>query len=210
MDLAGLVDSCRHCQPEGWRALFESYASVLYHALRSRGASHELAEDIVADVFLKLMENEAQRIKSASFANDRHLQWWLVTIARNQLLDRVRRDQALPFTDGVEDQRSRWTAGLRGASENASEDMIDQISDRLAMEEALLSLTPRERYFTRLYYYEGFKYREIAEIAGVTTGAVASLIARAKGKLRKSLKQFQVTDRFPSRKERKYREPKEK
>ncbi len=195
-EMRGVLDACLAGDPDGWRALFDCYAVCLYRALRGIGAAHELAEDIAGDVFVKIMENRSEKLRSATFESETHLRWWLITIARNLFIDHLRHERRkTTFRDGdVHD--FRLAANSESHHENATHRMVEKISNRREIDKAFSLLTPRERYYTRLYYYEGLKYKEIAKLAGVTTGGVASLIARAKAKLKRALKQNDLPERL--------------
>ncbi len=188
-NMESVLESCITGDPDAWHELFQCYAIFLYHALRRLGAFHELAEDVVADVFLRIMENGARRLQLATFESEKHLRWWLVTIARNLYFDHLRREKGKITPLETIPHLHQLAANSGVGQQGATDRLVNEISDSREVERALLSLTPRERYFTRLYYFEGLKYKEIASLAGVTTGGVASLIARAKGKLKRELKQ---------------------
>ena len=55
--------------------------------------------------------------------------------------------------------------------------------ERAELEE-LMALPPKDRLGIHLYYYEGYKTAEIAQITGEQEGTVRSRMSRAREKLR--------------------------
>ncbi len=69
----------------------------------------------------------------------------------------------------------------------------DQANRREKLNEAMKSLTPRQREAIFLKYEEGFSYPEIAELLGLTQKAAYKLIGRAIQTLRSATMQGSVT-----------------
>jgi RNA polymerase sigma factor (sigma-70 family) len=182
--LEALIDACRRGSESAWKRLFETFAPLLHRSVMAMGAPREVAEDVVGDVFLRLIEDEARRLHEATFVNERQFRWWLLTIARRRYLD-------------VAEQRSREaelgepSAGIRQKSpaDPPADALLTELGTREELEAALGCLTSTERYYVRLCYFEGLKHREIAELAGATVGGISAVIFRAKGKMRKALKE---------------------
>lgn len=65
--------------------LFRTFAPTLERILRAKGASSEDARDAVQDAFMALVAHQVN--------DDRDLHGWLVTVARNSLRDRERRQR---------------------------------------------------------------------------------------------------------------------
>ena len=53
--------------------------------------------------------------------------------------------------------------------------------------EELFSLPPKDRAVLHLFYYEGYSTQDIAQITGLSPGAVRSRLTRAREKLRKAM-----------------------
>lgn len=76
----------RDGDPAALSALYEAYHARVYRYLFFRTGSHALAEDLTADVFMRVLEALPRyRMQGAPFAA------WLFQIARHRFLDHCRR-----------------------------------------------------------------------------------------------------------------------
>ena len=57
------------------------------------------------------------------------------------------------------------------------------------MAEALAALAPKDRTLLHLYYYEGYRTEELAQILGRKSATVRSQLTRARQKLARLLKE---------------------
>ena len=60
----------------------------------------------------------------------------------------------------------------------------DQIEHMLVVKARIRRLTPRELQVLALYFYDGLKLHEIADVFGLTTGRISQIRTKALGKLR--------------------------
>lgn len=126
------------------------------------------AEDITQEVFLRLW------LRAAEFdANKARLTTWLHRMAHNLAIDHLRKVQRdTPWGD-EEDRR----AAPDSPEVQSGKDVRD----------ALLKLPERQRSALALTYYQDLSNREVAEIMGLGTRAVESLLVRARGALKQHL-----------------------
>jgi len=154
------------------RALYARYARPIFTlGLRLLG-SREAAEELTQDVFLAAWR------KAARFDPSRgRLSTWLMTIAHNLAVDRLRRETGasrphLVLVDEVPE--------VVGADEEAS--MIERdIAVR-----ALSTLSDAERRLLVRAYFGGLTAREIAEADGIPLGTVKTRLRTALIKVRKA------------------------
>ena len=150
-------------------------AAALAVAMRVVGGRAE-AEDVVHDAFVavwrKIDRFDAQRGS---------LRAWLLTVVRNRAIDRVRARRTAVDLDDADDRsllrtgpNPTWEAALDRAAAN---DL------RRAME----ALPDEQRRAVELAYFEGYTYREVAEITGVPPGTANGRLRLALAKLREAL-----------------------
>jgi len=101
---------------------------------------------------------------------------WLLTIASNAIKQRFRQEQARPR----EVELDREPAGRRAEDEDDG----PTVGELLA---ALSRIPPQQRQAIVLREFEGRSYKEIAEIIGVTTSALETLLFRARRSLTEEL-----------------------
>jgi len=152
----------------------EAYASlVAQHLSPIQAYSQRMtgnpasAEDITQEVFLRLW------LKAAEFdASKARLTTWLHRMAHNLAIDQLRKRQREAPLEGVED------------FESAAD---EETGDPGRVLQALMQLPERQRSALTLTYYQDLSNREVADIMGLGTRAVESLLVRARSALKKIL-----------------------
>jgi RNA polymerase sigma-70 factor (ECF subfamily) len=121
------------------------------------------AEDIMQDVFLKVVENKAPQFTSVE-----HESAWLKKVTINQCRNRL---------------RSHWW--------KKSEPLLDiypaKDDEQRDLLETVIALPAKYRIVICLYYYEGYSTKEIADITKQKEATVRSQLARARHLLREFL-----------------------
>lgn len=173
---ARLADRIRAGDAQALGELYDRYASVaLATALRVVGGRDE-AEDVVHDAFVAVWA-KIDRFDAARGS----LRGWLMTVVRNRAIDRVR---ARRVTVDVDDADER--ALLRTGPNPTWEDTVRRASAG-DLRAALADLPDEQRRAIELAYFEGYTYREVAELTGVPAGTANGRLRLALSKLRDSL-----------------------
>ncbi len=165
------------------RVLVEEGDRLYALALRTT-RDPDLAADAVQEAFASALE------KADDFRGESRWGTWLHRIVFNKSIDllrRRRRYEPLPSEDldrlTPEDERL-----AQGASwARAPDDLVAGAETRMAMERALDDLTPLQRAVFELKDAEERPTDEVAEILGLTPGAVRVHLHRARLKLRARL-----------------------
>ncbi len=152
---------------ENWREpaeLARAYAPAIYRLAYARTGSRADAEDIMQEVFVRLLR------AGPDFADRAHARAWLLRVAANCANDWFRapwRRREGPLTDSLP------------APEHEDGGVV----------EAVLALPAKYRTAVHLYYYEELSVAEIAKITGKSESAVKSRLFRARAMLREALKE---------------------
>jgi RNA polymerase sigma-70 factor (ECF subfamily) len=146
------------------------YDAVYRLAWRVAGSRSD-AEDIAQEVFSKLWQDPAQVRQAGA------LKGWLMRVASNAAIDRLRRKRPLDLEEAemVSDPRPQAEAVIGGNTSAA----------RVAA--AISALPDRQRQALALVYYENMGNIEAAAAMETTVEAVESLLSRARRALRQSL-----------------------
>jgi len=170
---------------EAFALLVRRYERELYGYLRRYVGDANLAEDVFQNTFLQLYT------KIGTFDNGRPVRPWLYTIATHQAIDALRRagrHQAVSL-DQVRDEaggevqtllhllESDWSGPLEHAE---TEERRQWIRDRVD------DLPDFLKQVVLLAYYQGLKYREIADILDIPLGTVKSRLHAALGRLQEA------------------------
>lgn len=129
-----------------------------------------LAEDIVEEVFLRAFRMIGSfKWKGVSFSA------WLITIARNLIVDLSRRSETLPLEEA-------WLDNSLDPSKIIEEAVLQQ-----EVYQALEKLTADQKDVIILRFFEDFSISETAKITGKTVDAVKRLQARALAMLERNM-----------------------
>ena len=155
--------------------LYYRYEAKIYSYVFRRTGDQTLAEDLTAQVFLKMLESIRDRKAwHSSFSG------WLYRIAHNLVIDHYRRrdrhntvelDDARPQASDIEDPTT------------AAEMHID--AERLRA--AIRRLTEDQAEVVSLRFLEGYSISEVAAMTNRTEGAIKALQYRAVATLRSLL-----------------------
>jgi len=154
-------------------AIYDEYHPAIYCYLSRRVGDREVARDLAADVFHRLLKafHHAQGPES-------HLAAWLYRTAHNALVDHYRRQQHrqhLPLDEGL----------ISDGDEPAS--VVEQRLEAARVRAALQRLSPDQQQVVALKFFEGLSNEDTAHILGKPVGAVKSLQHRALAALQRHL-----------------------
>ena len=173
-----LADRIRSGETAALGELYDRYAGVaLATALRVVRDRQE-AEDVVHDAFVAVWR------KIAGFDAERgSLRAWLMTVVRNRAIDRVRARRH-PMDVDEADELSL----LRTGPNPTWEDALRRTS-AVDVQTAMATLPDEQRRAVELAYFEGYTYREVAELTSVPAGTANGRLRLALIKLREALGQ---------------------
>ena len=151
-------------------SLFDRHHRPLFDFLTRMTGNPHTAEDLVQEVFLRILKYRASYRDGASFET------WAFRIARNVRADYFStRDPASPLTEEAMESPD----GAPGP-----EGQLEQELESVRLQTALMSLREDRRELLVLARYQGMKHEAIAELLGIDVGAVKVRIHRALKELR--------------------------
>jgi RNA polymerase sigma-70 factor (ECF subfamily) len=161
-----LIEACQRGDQDAFAILFHAHSDKVYSiALRYAGDA-AAAMDIAQDTFLKLLSHIGQ------FRSDAKFDTWLYRLVVNSCLEHQRRSRKLrPVLDGILD-------AMCAVHDTVLHDLLRQERQE-AVHEVVAKLPPDQRIVVILRYMEELSYEDIADIAGCSTGTVASRLNRA-------------------------------
>jgi RNA polymerase sigma-70 factor (ECF subfamily) len=166
--------------PAAFTKLYRRHYDPVFRYCVHRLFERHAAEDVTSAVFLKVVENLG-RFKG----DDRQFRNWLYKIATNEVNNSLRRAaRQNGLIERVRAEVSRQNSDCRAST--------DESNEKLAiLKQAVLSLKPRYQTIITLRFFESMKLTEVAEVLDASPGTVRSQLARALGKLRKTLASLQ-------------------
>lgn len=150
--------------------LFERYHTALFDFLSRMTGDRTAAEDLVQDVFVRVLKYRATYREGGRFET------WVFRIARNARADYFRKRRS---TETVDTQEIEVPADSRGPADDfASRREVERL------QRALLLLREDRRELIVLTRYRGMKHDAIADLLGVDAGTVKVRLHRALKELR--------------------------
>lgn len=152
--------------------------NLRYFAL-SLTSDHEDADDLVQDTFVKVFSNKDK------FNPSTNLKAWVYTIMKNTFINKYRRKTKIQFINDSTNEsffinQSNSTDHVTPASKLNHDEMMAVLQ---GLEDAYR--VPFEMY------YNGFKYKEIAEELDLSIGTVKSRIFFSRKKLMEQLEGYE-------------------
>jgi RNA polymerase sigma-70 factor (ECF subfamily) len=176
-ELTALVRAAQRGDREAYSRLVERYRTVVAAAVYATVRRLDVVEDLAQEVFIKAFGALEELREPARFAG------WIRIIAVHAATDWLRGHRSEVHLDklaedGVEISAPAAVPG--GAIEDAEE--------RNAVLSALAGLREDYREIVILKHLEGYSYREIADMLGMSVTAVGEKLSRVRALLRKKLK----------------------
>lgn len=147
-------------QRKGFELAVERYAESLYRQIRRIVLTHDDANDVLQNTFIKAW------LGLNSFQGRSRLSSWLYRIAINEALDFKRRKQEELSLTSNEGNESPVVKRL------IADEYFDGDHTSALLQEAIHQLPSVQRTVFQLKYFENKKYSEISEILGTTEGAL--------------------------------------
>jgi RNA polymerase sigma-70 factor (ECF subfamily) len=172
---------------EAFAAVYDRHSGMVYGATMRYVRDQAIAEEVVQDVFVGLWQRASLYDPDAG-----SLIGWLLRIARNRSIDRMRAAAARPRAAVVapgEAGDSGWAFEVATADTDAPgpDEMAIRGWTRAVVRTALSVLAPMERRALELAYDEGLTQTEIAVRTGWPIGTVKTRTRRALANLRTAL-----------------------
>lgn len=181
-----LLSHFRAGRQEAFAVLVRRYERELYGYLRRYLGDSNLADDVFQNTFLQLCT------KIDQYEAGRPVRPWLYTIATHQAIDALRRQgrhQAVSLDQSREEMPNGEVRSLVEMLETRGPGPVDRAEGEERRERVRLSVEGLPEFLRQvvvLAYYQGLKYREIADILGIPVGTVKSRLHAALVKLQEA------------------------
>ena len=179
-----LIWRLRSGDREASRELIRIHHQAVFSYLRRLCSDAALAEDLTQETYARAWSavGGLRRVES--------LRAWLLTIARNQFLQLVRKRgaQETPIDDAP-DPADPAPSALAAAADAQRDARLHDAVDRLE---------PGLRETVALHYFQELSLREVGSVLGLPTGTVKSRLNRALDSLRRVLDQQEANHERPT------------
>ena len=161
---------------KAFNAIVETYTERLYWHVRRFLCSHDDANDLVQDVFIKIWN------ALPSFKGESQIYTWIYRIATNEALNVIRKHRFMSFIE----------------FDSPTERLIKKIDDdpyfngdalQRELHKAIQRLPEKQRLVFNLRYFDEMKYEDISEITGTSVGALKTSYHHAYNKVKTELEE---------------------
>ncbi|MEZ5330940.1 MAG: RNA polymerase sigma factor [Thermoanaerobaculia bacterium] len=165
-----LVDEARAGDVGAFEGLYRAHVERIHGLCLRMLGDWQLAEDLTQEIFLKVWE------RLPTFRGESRFTTWLHRLAVNEVIGELRR-------------RGRWRERFTAPGDlpEPEDTPLPEPGGGVDLERAVAALPPVARLVFLLYDVEGYRHREIAEIAGMAEGTSKANLHRARNLLRKAL-----------------------
>ena len=146
---------------QAFAELYDRLAGVVYgivrRVLRDPSQSEEVTQEVLVEVWRTATRFDAERGRART---------WILTMAHRRAIDRVRSEQA------TRDRTDR--VGAQDSSREFDEvaEQVETQFEHQQVRDGLQALTDLQREAVELAYYQGYTYREVAELLGTPLGTI--------------------------------------
>ena len=173
-----LLEGCRRGEVEAYERLYALHGARMKSIARNLLAHESDAEDAVQEAFLKIYRG------AGSFRGTAAVSTWIYRILVNTCYDALRRrkrrsEDALTLETPAHGREKAPSAA--GATAPGDHPL------RIAIEQGVARLKPRQRDVFLLSAVEGFSHREISEVLDIPEGTSRTLLFEAKRHLQELL-----------------------
>jgi len=150
--------------------LYRDQFRPVYNYLYFRLLNHATAEDLLADVFVRVVRSR-ETFDPAKATPEA----WLWRIARNRLFDHFRSMRKVDNIEQVSEARFAVTDDYEGLDDTAQQ-----------ARQLLAVLSPEDRELVYLKYWQEMPNKQIAELLDLNASTVSTRLSRAMAKMRKA------------------------
>lgn len=165
----------KRCEQEAFRLLVSKYKERLYWHVRKIVISHEDADDILQNVFVKIWQGLKE------FRYESKLFTWMYRIATNESLNFLNEKRRKVY--GNSDEISVFLENTLESDAWFSGDKIQK-----ELQKAILSLSDRQRVVFNMKYFDDMPYEDIAQVLEVAVGTLKATYHNAVKKIEANLK----------------------
>jgi RNA polymerase sigma-70 factor (ECF subfamily) len=146
-------------QRKAFERVVRAYSEQLYWQIRRMVLTHEDADDVLQNVFIKAWTH------LDDFHQESRLSTWLYRIAVNESIDflRKQKNMTLQYTDDVD-------SGV--ANMLVADNYFDGDETQAMLQEAISTLPDVQRTVFNLRYFDDMKYSDISKLLNTSEGAL--------------------------------------
>ena len=164
-DLNSLLERIANGDKLALRELYDQHGPDIHRFISSKLYDAHEAADAFQETMMHVWQN-AHKFESRSSART-----WILSIARNKAIDRVRKLSRIVIKEADTDIPDDSSDALKA---------IESLEDAANLKDCLTHLSERHRSAVHLAFFDDLSYDEIAEIENCPVGTIKTRIHHAK------------------------------
>ncbi|WKS95208.1 RNA polymerase sigma factor [Riemerella columbina] len=167
-EIISLMNTPEH-QEKGLRKMMDAFQERLYWHIRRLVVSHDTAQDVLQETFIKAYQNFSQ------FKKESKLYTWLYRIATNEALQELRKMQRKLQNE------STLVDEMHHLVSNHTPHDADEVQRLL--QQAIHTLPEKQKIVFTLRYYDDLPYEELSKMLNMSVGTLKTNYHYAKQKI---------------------------
>lgn len=183
-----LLRRCLADEPGSWKDFVDRFSGLFVHVIRHTAHSRSVPltpedeDDLLAEIFLKILENNAEVLRK--FRQKSSLAWYLTVISRRIAVHEITRRRKAEALGHVTAHRSHVPPMQVASVPSPMPPAQERVDNEEEIQHMMEDLPPTDAAVVRLHYLEGRSYREIAAILSIPENSIGPTLSRAKERLR--------------------------
>ena len=162
-------------QEQAFRNLMSLYKERLYWHIRKIILSHEDADDVLQNTFIKIFKN------IHSFNEKSKLYSWMYRIATNESITFINKKATKQNVD-ISELQFKMAENLESDTYFSGDEI------QLLLQKAIVTLPEKQQLVFKMKYFEELKYKEISEVLETSVGALKASYHHAVKKIETFIK----------------------
>lgn len=151
-ELNELFCKLKRKEKNAYEELYQKYSSLVYQIAFSILKNKENAEDVMQNVFIKIVNLSEEKLPSKYEAS------WLYSVTKNEAISYIR--------------KNKETMPIEDCAEKVKKDEIEEVMQKESYEKMISSLEQKEKQIISLKVDVGLSFKEIASLLNMPIGTI--------------------------------------
>lgn len=182
-----LINKIREGDKDLFRKLVDTHAGMIFSMLYKMTGNRGDAEDMAQETFVKAW------FSLDGYRGESSVSTWLYSIAYHLAVSSLRKKKRIFSRDRITDRELQMSEGWFDSGEDIEMKLLKERQFK-ALEKAVDSLQPQERFLINAFYEEQHSLNELSQITGMTVANVKVRLFRCRNRIAETIRKQALTD----------------